>query len=432
MEKQEFYKVLWVEDDEEIIGPTQSRAEEFGLNLVRFSNWAEAEEELDANFKEYSAIILDANCKVKRGSSEDASFIPLVLLNMATIFTRRGEQIPWYILSAGTMSNFDFVKETAEKSRADFKDEWGEMLFLKKASNDKPESQMMLFRQIAEVAERRFENSVLGKHRQLFSYLGEGRIINYPEARRYMLRMLDVLYFPEGNMEYEYEGNPLRKVLEYLFRAAAERGLLPEDCFDDRYEDRNVVLQNAYKFMSGRDVVFAESGKVLYKVRWGEAGMGKDGGGKGGDRIFNKEAATSVKIVLDYANRESHSDEGETYVINEAKREAFLAYVMHLCYIIRQFGKYVERHPNAEENRKMHRYTDCINLTAEDVIGEKFLARNEGDFYRAGRCKLSEDCGPFKDIVGHQYVIEEVVQNTGKDKWRYPFIATKITLVTEE
>jgi uncharacterized protein YggL (DUF469 family) len=47
-----------------------------------------------------------------------------------------------------------------------------------------------------------------------------------------MLKMLSALYYPEENLNFVYEGNPLRKVLEYIFHIANKYGLLPDDCIE--------------------------------------------------------------------------------------------------------------------------------------------------------------------------------------------------------
>ena len=66
MREETFYKVLWVEDDLSIIQGYQIIAESKDIELDVATNWEEAEEKLRINFKEYSAIILDAQCKIKK------------------------------------------------------------------------------------------------------------------------------------------------------------------------------------------------------------------------------------------------------------------------------------------------------------------------------------------------------------------------------
>lgn len=64
------YKVLWVDDQTLENGETtsfyigfQGIADNYNIELVPFDNWEEAEHSLRKDFDEYSAVILDANCK---------------------------------------------------------------------------------------------------------------------------------------------------------------------------------------------------------------------------------------------------------------------------------------------------------------------------------------------------------------------------------
>ena len=109
------YKVLWVDDltgnqDEIFAGGFESVADEDGIDLTMFTNWEEAETDLKKNFKSYSAIILDANCKFgKNDNKTDEYFIPSVISSLSQMFGEKRQVKPWYILSAGTMSKFDDV-----------------------------------------------------------------------------------------------------------------------------------------------------------------------------------------------------------------------------------------------------------------------------------------------------------------------------------
>lgn len=113
------YKVLWVDDltgtqDEIFATGFESVADEKGIDLIPFTNWEEAELELKKNFRSYSAIILDANCKYgKNDSKTDEFFIPSVVSSLARMFGEKRQTIPWYILSAGTMSKFDDIVQIA-------------------------------------------------------------------------------------------------------------------------------------------------------------------------------------------------------------------------------------------------------------------------------------------------------------------------------
>lgn len=74
------YKVLWVDDltgtqDEIFAAGFESVADGQGIDLIPFTNWEEAELELKKNFKSYSAIILDANCKYGKNDSKTDEFL---------------------------------------------------------------------------------------------------------------------------------------------------------------------------------------------------------------------------------------------------------------------------------------------------------------------------------------------------------------------
>ena len=70
MEEGILYKVLWVDDDESIVDGYRVKAEaHYKIALDPAPNWESAEKMLHEHFREYSAIILDANCKLKREDS---------------------------------------------------------------------------------------------------------------------------------------------------------------------------------------------------------------------------------------------------------------------------------------------------------------------------------------------------------------------------
>ena len=140
------YKVLWVDDlsgtqDEIFATGFESVADEKGIDLIPFTNWEEAELELKKNFKSYSSIILDANCKYgKDDNKTDEFFIPSVIASLARMFGEKRQVKPWYILSAGTMSKFDDVIQIAQRDHAAHQEEWGNMVYLKDAIDNSSNS----------------------------------------------------------------------------------------------------------------------------------------------------------------------------------------------------------------------------------------------------------------------------------------------------
>lgn len=345
------YKVLWV-DDQVAFDPTfvegyQLRAEAYDIDLCPVSNWQEAKKLLNDNYEEYSAIILDAQCKMNPDDPEECGFIYKVIADLNKFFGKKQVDIPWYILSAGTMDGFSQVMENAQYNHAENEEEWGLMVYSKTASAKSENSQERLFENIQRVAQNQISNKVLFRYKDTFQYLGEGKLID-KEARSIMLKMLCQLHYPEDNPRFEYQGNPLRKVLEHLYRAAHKIGLLPSECFDHRGQ---LNLLDANRYMSGLDTEHS-------KLRYGK--KPSKNGDTDGDTIFPKQAGYITKNILNFASADSHTANSNEYtiddkdlVIDESTKELFFSYVLQLCHVIKFFGHFVETHSNKEENQKM-------------------------------------------------------------------------------
>ena len=335
------YKVLWVDDDESIVEAYVIKAEDYNIDLCHVSNWEEAEKRLKSDFDDYSAIILDAECKMNSSAPEESSFINKVRWKLEGIFGRKQARIPWYILSAGTMKGFDSAMETAQYGRTEYEEEWGCMLYSKTGSSQNGNGPDNLFESIVRVASNKASNIVLYRYQDTFRYLGEGKLLG-KDARDIMLKMLCSLHNPEANAYFEYQGNPLRKVMEYLYRAAHRKGLLPTECFNERGQ---VNLLDANRFMSGKDTSHS-------KLRYGQEG----------DSIFPEYMGHITRDILNFTNSDSHTTEENLYTIydddltiNENEKELFFSYVLQLCHVIKHFGHFVEQHSDKQENLKMIR-----------------------------------------------------------------------------
>lgn len=344
----EKYKVLWVDD--QVVNDTfrlgfEITARKWNLLLESYSNWKEACRELERNFDSYSAIILDAYCKMDDGGVEGENFISRVLLQLTTLFNSKGRVIPWYIFSEGTMGSFNQQIETAEDSHNE--QEWGAMLYIKSAPEDDYNGKRTMFDNIVRVAQSQPINVVLHKHSDIFQIMSRDPHLS-TEARKLMLNMLRVLYYPEEFIHYEYAGNPLRKVLEYLFRSARDKGLVPEQLFDGS----RVMLQLTSLFMAGQWAHFVDRDGVNKSVRWGD----------NNEYIFPKPIAAVVKNILEFANVDSHTqdEDNNPWQIGEDRKYLFIGYVLQMCCVIKSYGDYIQEHPNKEENsRKIQLINSC-------------------------------------------------------------------------
>ena len=290
------YCVLWVEDkdEEDFVQGFVMNAEIYGIELVKKSNWQEAEQTLKNRFDEFSAIILDANCKMTPDKLEEGQFIPKVMQKLLPLFEDRKEVIPWYILSAGTMEKFDFVVNIAMYAHSPYEDEWGQMLYIKDVPDDDPKHWSKLLENIQQVAKDQTNNIILYRHHDVFKYLGDNKPID-KYARTELSKMLRVLYFPNEEVQgFKFEGNPLRKVMEYVFRAALKYGLLPNECIE---RDNQINLLESNRFMSGLNTKHSN-------LRYGKPGSLKDG--RGGDTIFPEYLGHITRAIIEFGSIDSH------------------------------------------------------------------------------------------------------------------------------
>lgn len=454
MKKDTFYKVLWVDDDLSIIQGYQLVAETKDIELDVATNWEEAEEKLRINFNEYSAIILDAQCKIKKTDLVASKlFLGHVSVRLSRIYGEKHKFIPWYVLSAGTMDDFGVVLELINtEERQNFDSLWGRLKYIKAAEEEidgvKVPQEEILFENIKRVASSTGINTVLFRHYEVFKYLGENRVFGYVKARTYMLKMLSALYYPEENLNFVYEGNPLRKVIEYIFRGASKYGLLPDDCFDSR---GHIVLLDASRFMAGLDTNAYEGRILKHKIRFGNRGTGKDGAG--GDRIFNEEVAMFVKNILNFSSSDSHTSEEDPYVIEEEKKEIFFGYVLQLCHVIKWMGEYINNNSDVEINKSKSKIlplgTSKTSTTnkSEEQLGKKsvpektieippieslmgtesyIMYNKNGKLACGSYCKLDSKYSPN---LGKKAIIKNLVMNKDKDSKYLPYVATDIEIV---
>ena len=442
MREETFYKVLWVEDDQTIIQGYQITAEAKDIDLYVATNWEDAEKKLRINFNEYSAIILDAQCKIKKDDKVASKlFLGHASVRLSRIFGEKHKFIPWYVLSAGTMDDFGVVLELINtEERQNFDSLWGPLRYIKAAEFEKDGKKVCqeeeLFDNIRRVASETGTNTVLFRHAEVFKYLGEGRIFDYIKARTYMLKMLSALYYPEENLNFEYEGNPLRKVIEYIFRGANKYGLLPDDCFDT---NGHIVLLDASRYMAGLEINVYDGRIVKHKARYGESG----------ESIFNPEIAMFVKNILNFSSSDSHTNEDDPYVIEENKKEVFFGYVLLLCHVVKWVGEYIESHPNTDENKskvkvipveavKVKQNTDekaAIKVESKpiEIPSKESIIGTEANimYHRCGKLACGAYCkldSKWSSSIGKKATIKSLEVNEGKDSKDLPYIATEIEI----
>ena len=400
------YTVLWVDDDRSIVDAYQTLAEYKDIDLVHKDNWEDGKAYLKDNFDEVTAIILDANCKLSHhGVIQGDRFLGTVTAELQQLFAERQNAIPWYILSAGTMSDFGAITKCVTASRESYNDIWGKAIFLKDDIENDEENP--LFEQICKVGSNKEENIVLFRHQDTFKYLGKKDYINQ-EARTLMLDVLSKLYHLSTTLDIKLCANEIRQTLEHIFRHANAIGILPDEFF----ERKNVPnLTESMCFLCGRP---ANSLKLKL---W-------DATNNRSYSLFNESEYFQFNTVLSFAQKYSHTTE------DILSKELCFGIALILCHIITAYGRFIDTHKDIKSIQQMWTKVEDDKSTVKSQINPKsYQLINhivEGCIqYSNGVYHIEDVKVPlkFKDYYGSSrlFRIEKVMMNENKTKDRFPY-----------
>lgn len=320
------HRVLWVEEENDPWGFIE-QARRYDLVVYRMGSWEEAKDMLNRHFDGFSAIVLDGKCVLEKGGVTNPDFLYQAVREMETIFAQHEESLPWYVLSSGTAEDFDkTIQRVAMGERTEMTGSWGELYY------KKSEPFQELFEAIRKAAAQRKEYKVVRMYKQVFDTL---RRYFDPQSGNTMLEILVALHYPEMRRGFDsvLYYTQLRRILEYLFRAANQLGVLPDAVLG---EQGKVNLSNSSLYLCGREVTLGRTHSYRY--------------GKPGDSFFSPVMAQLVKSILVVANKNSHSTELDSHdasVIREYNRtihsdNLLFGYALHLCDVIVYFGQKVE------------------------------------------------------------------------------------------
>lgn len=331
------YRVLWV--DEEIDSQFVDMAARYGLEVVQYTSWERGRDALCQDGAGWDAVILDGRSVLMEGEEPSSDFLYQAVSEMKESMAAKGLAIPWYVMSSGSAEDFDKTLsriELGERKRQ--RDRWGRMAYGKTA-----EERDQLLTAICKAAAQSVESKIRFMYADVFETLGQ---YFDQRATEVMLTILTALHFPEEDRKFSPVAyyTQLRRILEYLFRAANRLGLLP----DELLHGDKVNLTNSSCYLDGQ-IVKADDHTTL-KLKGFDA------------RIFPPIIAGIVKKIINVANKETHTtditQEEESilrdYYVQVGAGHMLFGYALQLCDVITWFGYYAKAHPNVLENRQMH------------------------------------------------------------------------------
>lgn len=206
--------------------------------------------------------------------------------------------------------------------------------------------------------------------------------------------------------------NSIRVILEWMFRAAKQIGLLHEKCFD---KNDHINLTDSSLFMTGLPAV--HSGVICSK------------------RHFPYLISKNVKFILEVTGGASHTTEVDTKdnpnlvaYWNDIKSPYLLFSIAYmLCDVLIWFDRYVEEHNDVDENKSF--WQDIpeneLKIKYDGLIC--VVEQDECNNYHCAHCILSYTSNP---TVGKKVRLSNIVDNTNnRTKDLYPFYAKSYEVV---
>lgn len=341
--KEEFIKVLWVENDPEVIESYPIEAEQFGLHLMPFTNWDDAEAALKKDIEQWSAIILDAKCCVHSDSPDNAAAFLTRAQSSISALCAGKQFIPWYVLSGQAEEN---IKDSILESRKEWDGDW------EKAYYDKNTDREELYRRIRYQAPK-FQSSCLKIHEMYKKvFLAIDNLKLHDDVDNYLTDLLVEIHFPElDDKDYNDKYKKVRQIVELIFRSMIDRGLLPPQ--------KKINLKCSNLILSGYPVFFGRDENKILVVDVNSA-------------VFPKIIQDNMIHMIHTAGSDVHTEainDDDTKHIHEylgrVGNTSYLlkSYALQLCDVILWYQDYITNHPDEEINALNWDIVDSDNLS---------------------------------------------------------------------
>ena len=320
-------KVLWVENDPEVIEAYPMEAYEYGIHLVPFTNWDEAEVALKNDFDQWSAIILDAKCCLHSDSADNATIFLTNVFNSITQLCNGKRFIPWFVLSGQAEDN---IKDLVLESRKSWDGDW------KKSYYDKATDREILYSRVRYFAEKFMSASMKIHHiyKEVFNAIDNLKL--HDDVDNYLTDLLVELHFSELDDKKVNESYyKVRYSIECIYRKMIELGMLPPQ------EKINLMWSNS--ILSGRSCYAGDKTEVA----------------KGIVAIFPQILQDNVIHMVHTVGSAVHPDNKSDCNTKHVKEylqsvgnTAYLikSYALQICDLILWLNAYAEEHPDKHSN----------------------------------------------------------------------------------
>ena len=236
------YNVLWLDDEFKELEPFVLEALIAGINLEGFQSYDEGFAKLEQNLGHYDAVLLDGLFFEKKDQDKRTAGLE----GLTRAFTRLAElrdrrKLPYFILSGQP----DFQADGSLRKV------FG--LHYQKGDEDDTAA---LFKEIKRQADLNIQTQLRHRYAPAFSVCTADGIGD--NTAQLLLEVLLFLDDPTGKPDADSYLNNLRKLVEAVFHAALNHGLLPQECFNKGA----INLTWSKIFLSGQEVEFPNGDKI--------------------------------------------------------------------------------------------------------------------------------------------------------------------------
>lgn len=381
------YNVLWIDDEYDKMTAFQQECEDFnGLHLEPFRTRKAGMEALEKDLDHWDAVLLDAKM-FDESENEVANLTGLGKAKQRLDELSMKRTIPYFI-STGKP---DLISDK------NFRSLFGD--YYEKAKDDE-----RLIEDMKKAIENSDKAQILNRYKDVFDALSSLEIRN--EVESILMGIFLPMHYPakDPNFKPVLHFNPLRQVLEYVFRACHKVGLIPDQCM----AGTNINLNQCSLYLAGKNAT--------------KAGVKYDGPGA---RIIPEHIESFIRSVLEFGNTHSHtvelSEEDQTKIesIFRSKRSRYIIFglTMQICEVITWLAEFIGEHNDKEINLSF-----CKELPKDGAMynGREMVPEQDDDgIWHCGECVI-----PFKpEIIGKQIRLRDEQPNTRGTKDKYPFFA---------
>lgn len=354
-------------------------AEQHGLNVVMTDNWEDAKVMLKQNLLGWHAIVLDALAKLNKGEAETPMFLRDALDDIAIIFSRRFNEVPWYIMPRIYNEEIEIIiKYTVGRDR--YKKEWGKCVY---TIDQKQE----LLKDIAAILPQTKNYRLRSIYDKVFQTIEA----HFPQGVRELLfNVLQPLHSPESFFSFvpSQSYDNVRRSLEAFFIACCNYQLIPsERCYD--HNNSSVNLRGCSDYISNE-----------------------------ARNVFPKTIAELIENILNRTNRGCHFE-----MDNDTTEFTYsvMSLALQFCDIIVWFGDYVRKNNCISIHNLIDKYLGLEIEICQDAYGN----------YYYDKCSIPRNNWVEKKYCSNSKVkIVEVTVNTHYTRKYYP-LSVKVGPVTD-